>query len=264
MQRNLTVFCQRSKKHTWFNVVLNSGGGDIDSAITIGRLVRKNYGETTIPDGGKCFSACALIFIAGVTRYNLGELGLHRPYIESGPLSRHVIEKQVPIMFDRIKTYVSEMGITDDFYQKIVNTNPSEITIYKGHDSQTLVPDVDPTYDEITVSYESRVYGITPLEYRQRARDVEDCKSLYPDLNPFLRFSDPFSFSCEEAMYWGLSKQVYLERNAHAIEACWFNSHQEYSDEEQKIQDGTPLISKRDLSLVIRHENCIRNVMLGK
>jgi hypothetical protein len=57
---------------------LNSEGGSVSSAMQIGRQIRKYEGTTTVKENGKCYSSCALIFIAGVERRNFGQLGLHR------------------------------------------------------------------------------------------------------------------------------------------------------------------------------------------
>ena len=71
------------------HVYLNSLGGDVDAAMAIGRLIRKYDGWTyigdwlsTMPLDSKCFSSCALIFIAGVRRTSTGPgysaLGINR------------------------------------------------------------------------------------------------------------------------------------------------------------------------------------------
>ena len=62
-------------------VRLNSAGGDVTAAMSIGRLIRKYNAFTIIPIGGKCYSSCALIFIAGVNRSNLGEYSAYIGHI---------------------------------------------------------------------------------------------------------------------------------------------------------------------------------------
>jgi hypothetical protein len=121
------------------HVRLDSTGGDVNAAMKIGKLVRKYEEFTTIEKedfGGfnaNCYSSCALIFIAGVGRFmgSLGgQLGLHRPYLASAPQTRQVVEKQVPIMLSQIRQYVAEMGVGDNFYQQMINTEPSEMVVY--------------------------------------------------------------------------------------------------------------------------------------
>lgn len=105
-------------ERNWFTVYLDSLGGDVLAAMRIGRMIRKYEGETYIGrppnyDEAKCYSSCALIFIAGVLRLSSGYLGLHRPYLSSPPQSREAVEKQVPQLLSSIKQYITEMGITN-------------------------------------------------------------------------------------------------------------------------------------------------------
>jgi hypothetical protein len=48
-----------------------------------------------------------------------------------------------------VKKYVEEMGITDTFFERMFNTDPSAIDIYRGEMSEKIVPVTDPVYDEI-------------------------------------------------------------------------------------------------------------------
>jgi hypothetical protein len=101
---------------------LNSEGGNVFAAMKIGKLIRKYDASTIVEGSARCFTSCALIFIAGVQRHNIGELGLHRPYFAAAPQSRETIEKQVPLMLSMVKGYIAEIGVTDDFYYQMVNT----------------------------------------------------------------------------------------------------------------------------------------------
>jgi hypothetical protein len=141
-RRDLAFFRSQSKdfKFKQLRVWLNSPGGDVMAAMEIGRIIRSVDGVTDIPLNKRCYSSCALIFIAGVKRLNYGELGLHRPYFASAPLSREQIEKQASIMRDAVKTYVEEMGITDSFFEGMYNTDPSNIEVLRGEQSQKIVP----------------------------------------------------------------------------------------------------------------------------
>ena len=225
-------------------VELNSEGGDVFAAMRIGRFIRKHEGKTIL--FRKCYSSCALIFIAGVVRINGGsELGLHRPYLASAPKSRQVIEEQVPVMLSLIKKYVAEMGITDNFYQQMVNTEPSQMVIYKW-DSTKLVPSYDPVYQEVSISYRARQYGVTTAEMRRRESDVDN-KCYIIGMR---------SYPCSEAMLWGLSESVYLERAEKAM-AC-------IHDQDRKILDTVARKDRRDHPLWIKTETCFRNIMLER
>jgi ATP-dependent protease ClpP protease subunit len=80
-QRDVAFFRSLSKEFEFKQptVRLNSPGGDVAAAMEIGRIIRSVDGSTRIEseDGrledGRCYSSCALIFIAGVWRNNYGD-----------------------------------------------------------------------------------------------------------------------------------------------------------------------------------------------
>jgi hypothetical protein len=149
-------------------VWLDSMGGDVFAAMKIGRIIRQYEGFTII-SFSKCYSSCALVFIAGSQRMNGGELGLHRPYLGGAPQSREMIEEKVPLILSAVKSYVAEMGITDSFYEKMINTEPSKVIVYRGwNETEKIIPGDDPVYEEITTSINARKYGITTSEVRTR------------------------------------------------------------------------------------------------
>ena len=163
-------------------IILDSVGGDVSAAISIGKLVRKVDGRTMIVS--KCYSSCALIFIAGVQRDSVGKLGLHRPYFSSAPQDREALEKQVPLMLSMLKGYVAEMNVTDGFYQQMVNTEPSRMAVYQADDFTALMPREDPVYAEIKVAHGARAFGITTAEMRQRYEAAKKCLSEPPRSSP--------------------------------------------------------------------------------
>lgn len=202
-----------------------------------------------------------MIFIAGVHRVNDGELGLHRPFFASAPQSRETLEKQVPLMLSMVKSYVAEMGITENFYQQMVNTEPSKIVIYNANDYQNIVPAYDPVFAEIEVAREARKYGTTTSEMRQRQAEAKQVPCLFYDEQGLSEKKKP---DCAYAAYWGLSERVYRERITKAKMGCWFSNEREYSDEDVAMLKQTPRKLRDNLPFVIRVESCVRAVMIGR
>ncbi len=230
-------------------VVLDSTGGDVSAAMQIGRLIRKHEATTVVMEtGSKCHGSCALIFIAGVVRLNFGSIGLHRPYPTSAPKNRQSSETQIPLMQSQIKSYVAEMGITEDFYQRMANTEPSQMAIYSSSDVTTVVPEKDPVFDEVNISYQARQYGIPIPEMRQRDKNAERCRQL----------RHPAFFECVEATHWGLVEDVFRERFDRSSKTCL------PTDEEMNILKGLSRKEFRDHHLYIKNETCRRNIMLGR
>jgi hypothetical protein len=248
-QQDVAFFSAHSKefelKGLW--VYLNSPGGDVDAAMKIGRIIRSVWGETYTTYPAHCYSSCALIFIAGVKRHNYGELGLHRPYFASAPLSIQQIEKQLPVMRSAVKDYVEEMGITASFFERMFNTDPSEIDILRGDDSEKIVPETDPTYDEIQTSLQARHFGITTSEYRKRESLTKSCYTY--DSSGAMK-ANLAAYVCAQATRWGLSVTAYQSRSAKAEASC------DYSESEKQLLEAIPRRDRISHPTVRRRDTC--------
>jgi hypothetical protein len=151
------------------------------------------------------------------------------------------------MMLQKIKAYVQSMGVTDSFYEEMVNTEPSKIHLYRTDAIEKLVPIKDPTYDEIQTSYAARRHGIDTAEMRRRDKEAEKCYSLPNDTR---------QFNCSEAVLWGLSESVFAERNAKTFQC-------KLSDEDLKTAKEAGR-GWRDLPLALKLEACVRKVMLDR
>ena len=226
---------------------LDSVGGDVFAAMHIGRLIRKHDGVTVISVPSKCYSGCALLFIAGVMRHNVGELGLHRPYQVAVLQDRPTNEKQLPRLLTLIKQYVAEMGVAENFYDQMMNTESSKTAIYRMDTYANLVPEMDPGFLEVQFAYGARRYGMTAGQMRQRERDAEIC----------LTRAMKEIVACQEAIKWGLSEELYRERSA-KIKAC------EPGHDDRRTLQAVPPGRRRDHPFVLRQEACQQKIMLGR
>jgi hypothetical protein len=146
-------------------------------------------------------------------------------------------------MLSTVKSYVAEMGITDAFYQQMVNAEPSRMVIYRGDQYKRIVPENDAVYEETEIAWQARIYGVTTMEMRNRNQDAENsCKA---------------DWDCIYAIKWGLSKAVYRERSERA-RICSLTS------EEQASLLLAPMRLRSENPLIIRKEDCTRNIMLGR
>jgi len=76
---SVAFFAAVNSNHNIRTVVLDSGGGDVDEAIEIGRIIRARHLDTTVPPSSSCVSACVLIWAAGQRRTVDGQLATHCP-----------------------------------------------------------------------------------------------------------------------------------------------------------------------------------------
>lgn len=75
-------FRQISMKYRNALVTLNSDGGELMPAIEIGKIIKIAGFDTVVPGGAECASACALIWVAGASRWLSpdGRVGFHASY----------------------------------------------------------------------------------------------------------------------------------------------------------------------------------------
>jgi hypothetical protein len=226
---------------------LDSVGGDVFAAMHIGRLIRKHDGVTVISVPSKCYSGCALLFIAGVMRHNLGELGLHRPYQIAVLQNRQTNDKQLPRLLTLIKQYVAEMGVADDFYNQMISTEATKTAIYRIDSYANLVPEIDPGFLEAQFAFGARRYGLTAAQLRERERDAEVC----------LTRTVKEIVACQEAIKWGVSEELYRERNA-KIKAC------ELGHDDRRVLQTLSPGRRRDHPVVLKQEACQQKIMWGR
>lgn len=112
-------------------ISLNSPGGSVTAAMAIGRMVRKERFTVTVPVSGVCHSACVLIFAGGVTRANLGKLGIHRPYLEvqRQEVSSENVRELYQQMLQEIRSYFREMNVSEQLADAMLRIEPDKIRL---------------------------------------------------------------------------------------------------------------------------------------
>src|SRR5699024_8999956 len=73
-------FDQLPKPARTITVLLDSNGGDLRTAIELGRELRQAEARVFVAVPSSCISACVFTFVGGVERSVFGRLGIHRPY----------------------------------------------------------------------------------------------------------------------------------------------------------------------------------------
>lgn len=198
-------------------IVLDSVGGDVDSAIEIGRLIRDLELWTIVEKNSRCYSSCALIFIAGVERFNVGEIGLHRPYVFMDKISTVPTSEQIRSMYRKIQEYIQLMNVDDQFFRIMMETPPEDVKIYRHVEITTyelminnpndswlkIVPTTDPAHEDIQTIRRARRHKLDTVSYRRKAAEAE---------RYCLRKKD-VSYDCREARIWGLTIKEYKERS---------------------------------------------------
>lgn len=121
--------------------ILNSTGGEILAGIDMGRLLR-NYGARIwIDKNAECSSACVLLLAGGVTRFDMdgARVGLHRPYFPPfyfAELSFTEAQDKYNSLLERVRSYLQDMGIRDELYQRMISIPSQEIVYIRGSEAE--------------------------------------------------------------------------------------------------------------------------------
>jgi hypothetical protein len=200
--------------------LLNSEGGDIQSALQIGRLVRKQEGIVNVNAGFKCLSSCVLILAGGVWR-NIDEeakIGIHRPYFEDLPdtLSLAEIRKRRDEITKDIEQYLKDMDISPRILELMLSIPPEKMLFLSKTEMQSLgFGEFDATYDEKIVASRAKFHFITSVEYRRRSSKIES----HCDINNLKKLKRNFLY-CRDSVLWDLSYDEFIKRYEDASIKC--------------------------------------------
>lgn len=113
-------------------VALNSPGGAVEEALSIGRILREREANTAILPGMACVSACPYILAGGVERIvsRQGAVGLHQHYYDTpGLLPAFLAVEEIQKGQGRTMAYLIEMGVEPGVMLHSLNTPPDDIYV---------------------------------------------------------------------------------------------------------------------------------------
>lgn len=126
-------------------VVTASPGGNLYEGLQIAAILHDNGIGTYIPEGASCESACAKVFLGGVNRLVVGELGVHQFY-RGDPSATNAAPQNVTSAQTQYTT-ADIIGIMNQFdtppfvYEKMFGT--SDIYYFKGSEKPRLNRGID-------------------------------------------------------------------------------------------------------------------------
>jgi len=120
------------------NVGLDSHGGNIWVAMSIGRIARQNAFMTRVEVGASCASACVYVLAAGQGLYVGGRVGIHRPYFPNdGVTSARAKKAQYEGINAQTRQYLEEMGLPTSLHDRMMQTPPDRLTWLSAQDVST-------------------------------------------------------------------------------------------------------------------------------
>lgn len=176
---------------------LDSGGGDVESAIAIGRLIRMTTAKTNVmlplpfpPLAGAptrtnavCASACVLVLVAGSERamnLRMQSIGIHRPY-STNPLAPGADSRAAyAAIAARVKSYLDEMAMPGRLYEAMMEVPPEEVRWLSSDELIDLrIFGSDPAYADLRDSRAAAAHGISKQDWlRRKALATRSCEHL--------------------------------------------------------------------------------------
>jgi ATP-dependent protease ClpP protease subunit len=166
----------------WGMVVIDSPGGDVASALAIGRIIRDRSFLTDVAQGSSCASACIFVLAAGVDRSAYGKIGLHRPHFNDAffsDLSPAEAREKYSQLEIKIHDYLHEMGMPDRLYAAMMQVPSDDIKwLSPAQIHEFGLNGIDPSYEEWLRAQYAQHFG--PEGYRRHLEGMNligDCIS---------------------------------------------------------------------------------------
>jgi hypothetical protein len=170
----------------WFEVMINSPGGDVYAAMELGRLFRANLVQISLDQWGidraQCASACILAWVGAPMRLAAGipEEGMfviHRPcgFADAGQDLSGSSNRWKTVQAD-IRQYLLEMNIPPallDAMNEVSSQDGRALTASEL--SRYLLSVDDPAFSELQDASAAHKRGTSRMEYLARKRRVDEC-----------------------------------------------------------------------------------------
>jgi hypothetical protein len=137
-------FAAEAERHSKYirTVVLNSPGGSVTDALTMGRLIREKRFATEVEAGKYCVSSCPLVFAGGVDR-RAGEkatIGVHqmaamRSAANGPPRDEMSVAQSISA---RCQRYLGDMGVSLQVWVHAMETPHDKLFVFKPDELKSL------------------------------------------------------------------------------------------------------------------------------
>lgn len=187
-------------------VNLDSVGGSVTAAITLGSLLRKHAAYAYVYGDANCYSSCVYILAGAPFRSVGGRVGIHRPY---EPNDKAVSQEEQKIKYKKIGaqivSYLDEMNVPKSLYTDSLFISPEHVKILTFNELRTYGLNVnDPYAEEARSTRDANELGISRMEYLERKTKANSICGKNKSTDDSL-FSDMFkSINCENDVLKGV------------------------------------------------------------
>ena len=179
--KHLIDFILMALKSSGIHMVrLDSIGGDLETALAMGRVLRADKAIVSVLAQGKCFSSCVFVLAGGTTRGVYGPVGIHRPYAPVDNRMTAGAQKQYYERLEKqIRSYLTFMNIPVELYDHMIRIPPEKMKLLTKDELQRYgLSENDPYEAAAFDAGFAKDMGITVQELIQRkAKADSECAS---------------------------------------------------------------------------------------
>jgi ATP-dependent protease ClpP protease subunit len=178
-------------------VRLRSSGGEVESALEIGRIMRRIKAAAVVQQDDQCLSSCIFVLIGASERQVSGTVGIHRPYADSAEATLRTLTAFQKEVTQKLYAFVDEMNVQRQLVDDMMTVAPDTIrTLAPSQLYNYGIGHIDPVIEEAKSIAEAKRLGIGHSEFMaRRARARAQC-SPGLDPNPFLAAAQLYRSSC--------------------------------------------------------------------
>ena len=166
---------RRSRLKPYYTFILNSEGGDLDTAMGIGKIISNLESRVIVQEHSQCLSECVFILAGGATRYVLGTVGIHRPYeshVADGSIAS--IGAKYELINKSAKDFFKDVNIKISLYDAMMRIPPKSMRLLSPEELEYFGLSTDNPYsDEVRIIDHTKSIGITREEYGLRQAKAE-------------------------------------------------------------------------------------------
>ena len=159
---------------TDWHISLNSSGGDVATAINMGRFLRARNASANVGANAICASACVFV-LAGATQRAVqthlgGKVGIHRPYDPNDQETTMEGQKKQQQQLEKIiKSFLSDTNVPESLYDEMLRVPPGEIRMLSASELRKYGLNAnDPYWDDARETQEAKKLGMSRKEYLER------------------------------------------------------------------------------------------------
>jgi ATP-dependent protease ClpP protease subunit len=172
--KDIAAALQAGKKASGVRVEINSPGGDVASALAIGRMFRRATMPLIVEQNDVCLSACVFVLAGATSRFIDGKVGVHRLYsgIPKTAVKRGEVMDSYTTLNAQVRVYLTEMNVSERLVEEMQRVPPDRIRyLTKIEMDRYGLIEEDPAYREAIDLEEAQKHGITDrAEFMRRRR----------------------------------------------------------------------------------------------